>query len=294
MIEPAALGRLQRLDDVLSRISSRDLARLLDRDRNYPIVDDEQFNRWSDDKYGCFAAPFDWINPTAEIVLIGITPGMKQASQALTAFAERRRVGAPLEDAAARAKEKASFAGSMRAIAAQLMDRFRLNALFGLKSSADLFGVFGHRAHYTSILRYPVLQRNAAGAQWKDFSGGDDVLRHSRMRDMIEELFVPEIKLFPSAWLVPFGPTPASVLAKLSADGVVDPQRVLPGMNHPSGTQWNRHNCQLKMKGESHADCARNVGCAQLKERTSQLESLVLTKLANAGGLLPIDDQRRM
>lgn len=48
---------------------------------------------------------------------------------------------------------------------AWLMDHFGLHRLFGLTSTLDLFGSAAHRAHYTSVLRYPVLKRfgNYAG-----------------------------------------------------------------------------------------------------------------------------------
>jgi hypothetical protein len=152
----------------------------------------------------------------------------------------------------------------MRDIAAQLMDHFRMNEVFCMSGSEELFGAAAGRAHYTSVLRYPVLSRKidkkGGGAIWSNFPGNNDPMKIPFMARMIEENLVAELEQFPNAWLVPFGPLPAAVLERLEARGIINQSRVLPGMNHPSGTQRNRHNCQLNAS-DDHANCAPNVGC---------------------------------
>ncbi|BBC02376.1 MULTISPECIES: hypothetical protein [Bradyrhizobium] len=113
---------------------------------------------------------------------------------------------------------------------AWLMDHFGLHRLFGLTSTLDLFGSAAHRAHYTSVLRYPVLKRfgNYAGA--------------SRV---IEETLADELAVLPKAWLVPFGPNAVRALEYLAAAGRIDDARILDGILHPGGQQWNRYNVQL-------------------------------------------------
>ena len=124
-------------------------------------------------------------------MLIGITPGMRQARMALETLRDRLRAKASIEDAARAAKMAASFEGSMRTVAARLMDRFKLHEVFGLRSCADLFGQAASRAHYTSVLRYPVLQRKARSGAWTNYSGGSEVSKHPDMRKMLNELFLP-------------------------------------------------------------------------------------------------------
>ncbi|GEC59329.1 hypothetical protein ABIF38_008713 [Bradyrhizobium japonicum] len=113
---------------------------------------------------------------------------------------------------------------------AWLMDHFGLHRLFGLTFTLDLFGSAAHRAHYTSVLRYPVLKRfgNYAGA--------------SRV---IEETLADELAVLPKAWLVPFGPNAVRALEYLAAAGRIDDARILGGILHPGGQQWNRYNVQL-------------------------------------------------
>ena len=274
-LEAASIARMECLRDPLSRMTPWEIDRLMGKGSGNLIVEDSRFTEWLGDRYGCFYAPFDWVNEDADVVLIGITPGMRQARMALETLRDRLRAKASIEDAARAAKMAASFEGSMRTVAARLMDRFKLHEVFGLRSCADLFGQAASRAHYTSVLRYPVLQRKARSGAWTNYSGGSEVSKHPDMRKMLNELFLPEIRRFPNAWLVPFGPIPAAILESLAGEGLVRRDRVLAGMNHPSGEQWNRHNCQLKPTGASHADCKPNVGCSTIRDRTMKLEANV-------------------
>lgn len=107
------------------------------------------------------------------------------------------------------------------------------------------------------------------------------------MRKMIEEELVPELQQFPNAsWLVPFGPTQVFVLDELVRRGVIGGDRILAGLNHPSGSQRNRHNCQMDRVDQS--TCSPNVGCAKVQERTKRLKQTVAKLLAseNAGNYL--------
>jgi|ERR1700687_2149667 len=202
--------------------------------------------------------------------------------------------GKPVADAAARAKQVASFNGEMRDVASELMDHFRLNDVFGIEKSAMLFDEMAHRTHYTSVLRYPVLEwktvtkkgRKISG--WFNYGGDDKIFTRPFMRKMIEEKLVPELQLFPNAWLVPFGPTPAFVLDELVRKGVIGGDRILAGLNHPSGSQWNRHNCQ--MDRVDHNTCSPNVGCAKVQERTNRLKRTVAKLLTSENASALISD----
>lgn len=264
-------GAIERIDSVQSALKNRypdDIRKAIERNT---ILSDPAFSLWSEGKYSCFYAPFDWINEQADIVLIGITPGKQQAEAALIELQRQLKKGASAEEAARLAKLEASFKGTMRTIASQLMDHFGLQKVFGLPTCDELFTRSIHRAHFTSVLCYPVLETGKQG--WKDFSGDEKIMSRSSLRKMIDDIFVPEIERFPKAWLVPFGPTPAIVLEALGERGIVDMGRVLSGLNHPAGTQWNRHNCQLDRV--EHRDCAPNVGCGTIQERSRQLREKV-------------------
>lgn len=277
--------RIGRIGPYLSRLSETQIDRLVETG---DVLRDNAFWPETQGEFGQFYAPFDWINESADIVLIGITPGKRQAKSSFKALRAALSAGKSAEEAARMAKQAASFEGDMRDIAAQLMNRFDLHKLFRLADVAELFGTASHRAHYTSLLRYPVLhwqtklrKDKTKTTGWFDYSGGDSAFTTDMLLRSIAEDFEPEITIFKDAWLVPFGPVPALALEKMADRGLVDPDRILPGVNHPSGTQWNRHNCQLNTSAD-HSRCAKNVGCATIRGRSERLEAIVATRLEAA------------
>lgn len=275
------LARVEKIGPYLLSLSDSQIDTLVDKGE---VLADSNFLPEKKDKFGQFYAPFDWMNEEADIVLIGITPGRAQAKSALKSLRAALRRGTNASDAARIAKQSASFEGDMRAIAAQLMNRFNFHKLFTLSDSADLFGKASHRAHYTSLLRYPVLHwqtKKMKGVKvtgWFDYSGGDSAFSVEMLRRSIDQHFEPEITQFKHAWLVPFGPVPALALESMVARGIVGADRVLSGINHPSGTQWNRHNCQLNIS-DDHSACGRNVGCDTVRHRSADLEKAVARHL---------------
>jgi hypothetical protein len=252
------------------------------------ILKDVNFYPDVDHPFGQFYAPFDWINDKADIVLIGITPGRRQAKTAMKTLKRAIASGKEVAEAAALAKQAASFEGDMREFAAQLMDRFELQKLFGLRSCRELFESASHRTHYTSLLRYPVLhwqtkkrKNGTKETRWFDYGGGDHVFKRKLLVQSREADFEREIVQFRDAWLVPFGPTPAKALARLADRGALNPDRILHGINHPSPSQRNRHACQLN-RSDDHSDCAWNVGCSSLRERSRALEGKVAEFLSQS------------
>jgi hypothetical protein len=261
---------IQRLATHLLSLTEGEIPRLI---ADGYILKDAFFSPVIADRFATFFAPFDSVNDSADVVLIGITPGKRQAIDALLTLRSALKNGKPVADAAARAKQVASFNGEMRDVAAVLMDYFRLNDVFGVEKSAMLFDKMAHRTHNTSVLRYSVLEwktvnkKGSKTSGWFNYGGDDKIFKRPFMRKMIEEKLVPELQLFPNAWLVPFGPTPAFVLDELVRKGVIGGDRVLAGLNHPSGSQWNRHNCQ--MDRVDHSTCSPNVGCAKVQAARS-------------------------
>lgn len=276
------LDRIEQVAPHLLTLSDTQIDALVD---GGDVLSDSHFTPETKGKFGQFYAPFDWMNKDADIVLVGITPGRAQAKSALKSLRAALRRGLPASDAAKIAKQSASFEGDMRDIAARLMNRFMFHKIFGLGNSADLFGKSSHRAHYTSLLRYPVLhwqtkfKKGEKLTGWFDYSGGESAFSVDMLRRSIDQHFTPEIALFKDAWLVPFGPVPALALERMAASGLIDVDRILLGVNHPSGTQWNRHNCQLNTS-DDHSACGRNVGCETIRRRSANLEKVVAKHLS--------------
>ncbi|BBI21793.1 hypothetical protein EKJ_26400 [Qipengyuania flava] len=271
----------ERIIGEIMSLSNEGLSRLIG---SGAILEEPAFSRGRSSDLAAFYAPFDWINEDADIVLLGVTPGKQQAEAALAGLRNELRSGSPIADATRVAKLSASFAGEMRTIATKLMDHFRMNDLFGLASASELFGRSSNRVHYTSVYRYPVLKKKAAS--WINYPGGTSkgVFENPLLQGMVRDYLIPELKMLPNAWLVPFGPTPATILAELSEQGIVDSGRILAGLNHPSGTQWNRHKCQLDLV--NHDLCAANVGCRKIRARSQELRTAVSAHLGRGQVIL--------
>lgn len=235
------------------------------------VLRDDALGLAREGDYSAFFAPFDWINDKADIVIIGVTPGKQQALEALLSFRAALVGEASLDEAAQRAKSAASFKGGMRTLGARLMDHFGLHRLFGLTSTLDLFGGGAHRAHYTSVLRYPVLKKSC------NYAGDTRVATRPFMRRMIDETLADELAVLPKAWLVPFGRNALRALEHLAADRRIDETRILGGILHPGGQQWNRYNVQL---GLVSGDAALAVpGGADVLRRSAALHTKVTALL---------------
>ena len=122
MLTEQCASRIESLSGVLASIRPGELSRLIDSRR---IVEDPRFSEWAEERHASFYAPFDWINEQADILLIGITPGMQQAEAALLALQSQLAKGATVEAAARAAKNVASFKGEMREIGARLIPELK-------------------------------------------------------------------------------------------------------------------------------------------------------------------------
>lgn len=235
-LTPAARARIEALAPDLVRLPETEITRALHGSTGSPLHPLLDLGR--EGAFTAAWAPFDWINDRADIILVGVTPGLRQATDALTELRRQLRAGASIDGAAEAAKVYASFAG-MRSLAARLMDSLGFAAAFGLSTCDELFGPAATRVHSTSVLRFPVLKDG------RNFSGDRRIMTRPMMREMVEEHLVPELASLPDAWIVPFGINALVVLETLVAEGRLSGDRLLSGLLHPSGQQWNRYNVQL-------------------------------------------------
>lgn len=186
---------------------------LLDRDGNVSV----------------YYAPFDHVNESARLVLVGLTPGWTQMN---VSFAEARSAIEADEsnsEVLRRAKRVASFSGSMRTNLVSMLDALGIPAALDVASTAHLFEPEDeNHLHSTSALRYPVFIGE------KNYSGHPAAAAKAVLRPYFE-LLAEELASVDSALVVPLGKAVQEILADLTADGRLDPSRCLFGFPHPSG-----------------------------------------------------------
>lgn len=183
--------------------------------------------------WAVYYAPFDHVNVKARVVLVGITPGLQQAGNALYAFQREIRAGKEQVDCLAMAKSYASFSGPMRQNLIDLLDAVGVQRWLGLSTTMQLFGDRADLVHYTSALRYPVTR----GGQ--NYSGTPSIASNDFTRRELD-WFAEEVAQIPEAVYVPLGSAVERALEIVVDAGLLRPDHVLAGLPHPSGANAER------------------------------------------------------
>jgi hypothetical protein len=179
--------------------------------------------------------PFERLNPTASVVIAGLTPGYGQMLAAFTAARDAVREGLDTEEILAQVARAASFAGAMRTNMVWMLDAIGLANALEINSTAELFGDHDDLVHATSALRYPVF---VAG---KNYGGSNPpVHRSPLLTSYVRDLLGPELMAVPQALIVSLGKAVGRCIGDLVTDGRMAEGRCLLGFPHPSGANGSR------------------------------------------------------
>ena len=122
-----------------------------------------------------YYAPFDYINPKAKIMIVGITPGLQQMLQSFEVINQ----GKSLKEV----KDLSSFKGSMRTTLIKYLDELKVNNTIKIKSCESLFDKDSKYLHTTSLVKYPVFDKG------KNYSGSN-ILKKKMLIEFIEKNFL--------------------------------------------------------------------------------------------------------
>lgn len=178
--------------------------------------------------------PFEYVNPLARIVLVGITPGFTQIINAMREAQRQLKSGADDLATLYAAKRTGAFSGSMRPNLVGMLDHLGVNDWLGINSSDELFGSANHLVHTTSALRHPVFLKD------ENYNGTPNMTKHPMLRRFLLGHFAQEVAMLKDAIYVPLGPKVSEAMSWLVKEGVIDGSRVLDGMPHPSGANAER------------------------------------------------------
>ncbi|MBS3904582.1 MAG: hypothetical protein KGZ39_04590 [Simkania sp.] len=188
-------------------------------------------------KEGSFSvwyAPFDYVNLAAKIVLVGITPGYQQASNALRKAHQVLMTGGSNDHAKAEAKKFASFSGPMRSNLTDMLDFIGIPQSLNISSTKALFEDQTHLVHFTSALRYPVMING------ENYGGTPAITKTPFLKHQLESWFAKECQMLPEALFVPLGPKVSESLWTLNQKGILRSDQILDGLPHPSGANAER------------------------------------------------------
>ncbi|MFT5389902.1 MAG: hypothetical protein ACI8PT_000082 [Gammaproteobacteria bacterium] len=189
-----------------------------------------------DARVSVYYAPMDWCNETAEVVIVGLTPGWQQTEIAVRTARNALVGGTDLDTAARQAKEAARFAGPTRKNLISMLDQLHLGDALGLPNAEALFSSHAHFLHSTSVLRYPVFVHG------KNYSGYSPAPHaHHYLRSMIDDLLVPELARVRRALVIPLGRAVNEIVRSVLSQQTASETYCLDGFPHPSGANGHRH-----------------------------------------------------
>lgn len=225
---------------------------LSDFELNDPTALSRRFLIARNDNVEVQYAPFEFINHHARVVLVGITPGRTQMVNALRECRRQLQAGATPDAALKAAKQTGAFSGPMRPNLIALMDAIGLNHWLGLRSCDALFGSAAHLIQTTSVLRNPVF----VGGE--NFNGTPRMTTHPLLRQQLLDGFAQDARALPKAVFLPLGDKVGEGLHWLADQGVLDRNRILDGLPHPSGANAERIAYFLGRKSKAELSAKTN------------------------------------
>jgi hypothetical protein len=186
--------------------------------------------------------PFDWVNPGARVVIVGITPGFTQWKNAMAEAQRQLSAGVSVDTVLQRAKDTGAFSGAMRQNLIALLDYFEIQTWLGIRSCSALFSEAADLVQTTSALRHPVF------VDGENYNGTPSMTGHPLLQRMLLECFAEETKGLRNAIYVPLGPKVSEAMDWLVARGYLDAKQVLSGLPHPSVANAERIQYMLERK----------------------------------------------
>lgn len=174
-------------------------------------------------------APFEWANPEAKLIIVGITPGETQAVNALLEVQRQQSMGASDALALKAAKLTGAFSGPMRKNLLAMLDKVGVPRWLGASNAAELFEKRANLIQTASVIQYPTFVDGK-----KNYNGSPDLRRSPLLGGLVKDYFVPMVAALPQARILALGDVPWNTLQWLADQGLLDRRRMLGFMPHPS------------------------------------------------------------
>lgn len=181
-----------------------------------------------------YYAPFEWVNPSAKVVFVGMTPGKVQANNALVEAQRALVDGLPASEVLRRAKHFGAFSGTIRPRLIALMDHICINRWLGLHSTEDLFGDASDLLQTTSLLQFPVF------CDGENYTSTPRPPKNPLLRMHMRDHFGEMAKAMPDAVFLPLGSAASEGIEWLTGLGYLRKERVLHGLPHASKANAER------------------------------------------------------
>ena len=173
-----------------------------------------------DKEYEFESTGFDYVNPEAEVVLVGITPGNSQQKGSREGMSPRE------------IKQKYAFAGTLRTNMVRMLDYIGVNTMMGICSCTSLWKEDFDRVEMTSLLKDATYIKGKNGRTM--FKDTEMIAKSKELTGKFENGFVKDCQQYKKARLfVACGQGVYVELKKLKERGVIKVPVV--AIAHPSG-----------------------------------------------------------
>lgn len=197
--------------------------------------------------------PFEYVNPKARVVIVGITPGRTQMLNAIKEARRQLDQGADSLTALIAAKRTGAFSGTMRPNLVGLLDCVGVNHWLGIQTCDDLFGKAADLVQSTSALQNPVFIKG------ENYNGTPNMTRHPLLRKQLVTYFGADANKMADALFVPLGDKVTEALHFLADQGLMKKDHILDGLPHPSGANAERIAYFLGRKNRSALSAKTNA-----------------------------------
>lgn len=218
-----------------------------------------------DDKIIFKPTKFNYINPNAEIVIVGITPGNSQLAKS--------REGKSLREI----KRENAFAGNMRPNLIAMLDHIGINTLLGIQSCNTLWTEDFDKVEMTSLLMDATYIINKKGKE-EMFKDASKIFSSPKLSSMLNNGFKKNCELYTKVKVyIACGREVYEILKQLQDNKVISVPVV--GIAHPSGANMGRIQKYLgkstRSLDNSYIWCAKK--CAEAQE-------IITTLIDNGNG----------
>ena len=182
---------------------------------------------------------FDYVNPAARVVIVGITPGNSQLKGNRTGMTSRE------------IKRNFAFAGSMRQTLIDMLNHIGVNRLLNIETCQTLWEGDFDKVEMTSLLKDATYIKtyNKKTGELEDvmFKDPKKIFLSPKLEQKMNEGFLNDIHQYRNAQLfVACGPGVYDVLKTLQNRGCFTASLV--GIAHPSNLNLGRIHCYLGQK----------------------------------------------
>lgn len=205
---------------------------------NFLIDKQDQFELY-------YAAHNEYINTSAKVMILGITPGWQQMERSIFTARQCLLKGLSLEETAYQVKLACRFYGVMRETIIVMLNKLQLHEHLGLGDSGQLFTKATAYLHSSSCIRYPVFFKG------KNYTGHTpNITLHPLLLKHAEQTIMRDIVPLQQALIIPLGRAVEDVLRYFIKLGQVREEQCLFGFPHPSGANGHRYK-QFEQNKES-------------------------------------------